>query len=85
MSNQAAYPVSERWQVSENGRALEAQLRFPNFKKTWVSVLHYAPPPPDSFPPSPVALMSKFLQMTFNLGEERHSNSVLLLTAARNS
>ncbi|KAG6363948.1 hypothetical protein INS49_009051 [Diaporthe citri] len=35
MSNQPTYPVSERWRVSENGRALEAQLRFPTFKKTW--------------------------------------------------
>ncbi|KAK7705582.1 hypothetical protein SLS64_007949 [Diaporthe eres] len=35
MSNQPTYPVSKRWRVSENGKALEAQLHFPNFKKTW--------------------------------------------------
>lgn len=79
MSNQPTYPVSKRWRVSENGRALEAQFRFSTFKKTWVSVL--CPPPPLS----PRRLVSKLPQMIRNLGEERHADSGLSLTAARNS
>lgn len=71
MSNQPTYPVSERWRVSGNGKALEAQLRFPTFKKTWVSVL-----PPPSLLPTPITLVSNSFQMIPNLGESGVLNPV---------